>query len=85
LRRHRQAGAGAHGKAHRADETGAGHHGTAKGRKWLGMDAENEYYTGVCKRDCEKGNYLCISTERRQRENLCRLKIYQKSLACDAA
>lgn len=40
--RHRQAGAGAHGKAHGADETGAGYNGTAKGGKRLRMGAENE-------------------------------------------
>ena len=40
--RHRQAGAGAHGKAHRADETGAGYHRAAKGGKRLRMGAENE-------------------------------------------
>ena len=33
---------GAHGKAHGADETGAGYNGTAKGRKRLRMGAENE-------------------------------------------
>ena len=36
------AGAGAHGKAHGADETGAGYNGTAKGGKRLRMGAENE-------------------------------------------
>ena len=41
-RRHRQAGAGAHGKAHRADETDAGYHRAAKGGKRLRMGAENE-------------------------------------------
>ena len=40
--RHRQAGAGAHGKAHRADETGAGYHRAAKGGKRFRMGAENE-------------------------------------------
>ena len=40
--RHRQAGAGAHGKAYRADETGAGYHGAAKGGKRFRMGAENE-------------------------------------------
>lgn len=40
--RHRQAGAGAYGKAHRADETGTGYHGATKSRKCLKIDAENE-------------------------------------------
>ena len=40
--RYRQAGAGAHGKAHRADETGAGYYGAVKGGKRFGMDTENE-------------------------------------------
>lgn len=40
--RHRQAGARAYGKAHGADETGAGYHGAAKGGKCLRMGAENE-------------------------------------------
>ena len=41
-RQHRQAGAGTHGKAHRADETGAGYYGAVKGGKRFGMDTENE-------------------------------------------
>ena len=40
--RHRQAGAGVHGKAHGANETGAGYHRAAKGGKRLRMGAENE-------------------------------------------
>ena len=36
------AGAGTHGKAHRADETGAGYYGAVKGGKRFGMDTENE-------------------------------------------
>ena len=59
-RRHRQAGAGAHGKAHRADETDAGYHRAAKGGKRLRMGAENEQHTGVCKRDCGEGNDFYI-------------------------
>ena len=39
--RHRQAGAGAHGKAHGADETGARYHRAAKGGKRFRMGAEN--------------------------------------------
>lgn len=31
-----------HGKAHRADETGAGYYGAVKGGKRFGMDTENE-------------------------------------------
>ena len=38
----------------RADETGTGDHGTVKGRKSDGMGGENEQYTGVCKRGCER-------------------------------
>lgn len=34
--------AGTHGKAHRADETGAGYYGAVKGGKRFGMDTENE-------------------------------------------
>ena len=40
--RYRQAGAGAHGKAHRTDETGAGYHRAAKGGKRFRMGTENE-------------------------------------------
>ena len=48
----RRTGTGTLWKAWRADETGAGNHGTVKGRKSDGMGSENEQYTIVCKGDC---------------------------------
>lgn len=48
------------GKAHSADETGAGYHGAIKGRKRFGMDTENEQHTSMCKGDCKQGNHLYI-------------------------
>ena len=41
-------------QSYRADETGAGHYRTVKGRKSDGMGIKNEQYTGVCKRGCER-------------------------------
>ena len=63
--RHRQAGTGTLPQAHRGHETGAGHNGTPKGRKRLRMDRAAQQHKGLCKGDCERGNYFCIATHGR--------------------
>ena len=38
-------------------QTGTGQNGTSKGRKRLRMDRTAQHHKGVCKGDCERGNY----------------------------
>lgn len=46
-------GAGARGKAYRADETGTGHNGIPKERKFFRMSRTDGQHTDMCEGDCE--------------------------------